>query len=165
MKMETIVKIGMIALFCVMMAGSASAWNLNPTVNLGSGTFTLVPINTSNSYTLDWQSDIGALEKASIDCSFSYSVDDTWYPDYDSFYLVDLNGISDDYTNSTAWFLYDDNDNIMPYGLGNNTMEDGDRIKFKYCSYTVDYDTWETTVDDDNATDILNIKCNFQGVL
>lgn len=155
MKMETIVKLGFIALVCIMMSGAASAWTYGTTVDLDDSTITV------SGHEVSLMTDMGALDAASDTApGFTYTVNDTWYDDYHSFYLEELNGISDDPANSLGWFIYDTDDNIMPYGLGNNSITEQGTIKFKYCPYTVDWNTWEVFVDQENATHHLNIYCN-----
>jgi hypothetical protein len=154
MKIETLGKIAIVALLCVMMTGVASAV-IN--VDLGSGTFELVPANNASaSYDVAYRTDLGALEIASIIEGFDYAVSDMWYQNYSSFYLLEIDGITDDYMNSKAWFIYI-NDDLASYGLGLNTVQNNDMVKFMYCPYNTT--TWLPY--EDQAEENIQIKVRF----
>jgi hypothetical protein len=127
------------------------------TVTLEEGIFTFVPSNNaSNSYQIEALTDLGALDAASDAGAFTYSVSDEWYADYGSFMLTDINGIEDDYTTSTAWFIYV-NDELAPLGLSENIIADGDTVTFLYAPYEYD-ENWDVTVDTANADYIVDIN-------
>nr|WP_321498722.1 DUF4430 domain-containing protein [uncultured Methanolobus sp.] len=162
MKIQKIFNIAIIAFLCAIMMGVASA---TPTtvfdgaVTLADDTFTFVPTNNaSNSYDIDSLTDLGALVAASDAGSFTYGVSDEWYADYGSFYLTDINGIEDNYTASTAWFIYV-NDVLASNGLGLNDVVSGDDVTFLYAPYVYD-ENWDVTVDTANAEYIVDITVN-----
>lgn len=162
MKIETIVKIAVVALLSMVIlsvSAAASPYTIyHDEVELDTGTFSFVPSNNASaSYDVNLRTDLGALYVASDDgLEFTYNATDTWYTYYNAFYLVDINGITDDPENSMAWFIYI-NDELTPYGLGNNTVSDNDQVKFMYCPYSTQ--TWMP--DEDNATYQVKIKVDF----
>jgi hypothetical protein len=126
-------------------------------VTLEDGTFTFVPSNNvSNSYEVENLTDMGALNTASNEGGFSYNASDEYYQNFSSFYLTDINGITDDAGASTAWFIYV-NDELAPLGLSQNEVEDGDQVTFLYAPYEYIAEEPYIIVDTANATYIVDI--------
>ena len=167
MKIRTIASIFFVALFSVMMIGSATA---DPTaifdgsIGLYDGTFTFVPSNNaSNSYDVDLMTAMGALDAASkgMGEGFTYNASDEYYYSMDphSFLLESINGIENDWDEltytGTSWFIYV-NGEMTDYGLSLNDIEIGDHVTYLYAPYEFS-PTWETIVDTENATYIVDI--------
>ncbi|SFM26458.1 DUF4430 domain-containing protein [Methanolobus profundi] len=143
MKIRSILKIAIVMLFAMALltVPAAASIDIDEDVDLSTGTFTFVPSNNASaSYTVNWMTVMGALEKAQDENILTYSAADTWYDDYGSFYLTDINGVSDDYDNHKAWFLYIDGE-YLSYGLGLNSIDEEECAQFKYHEY--DTTTWE----------------------
>ncbi|WP_406657139.1 DUF4430 domain-containing protein [Methanolobus sp. ZRKC2] len=142
MKTELIGKIAIVALLAVaLLTVPAFAWEIEEDIDLEVGTFSFIPSNNASaSYTVDRMTDLGALQAAEDDNILTFNATDYWYDDYGSFYLVDINGVSDDYANNKAWFIYIDNVKTS-YGLGLNDVEEDQTIQFRYYEYNTT--TWE----------------------
>ena len=164
MKTKIIQSILMVTLLSVMMVGTVAA---EPTVifdgsvGLSDGTFTFIPSNNlTASYEIETMTDHGALDAASnVGSGFTYNASDAYYfdPYYGgSFFLLDINGIENDYEASTSWFIYV-NDEIAPLGLSQNIIEVGDQVTFLYAPYAYN-EYWEVIVDETNATYIVDVE-------
>jgi hypothetical protein len=152
MKIENMGKIAIVALLsvallCTPAAAVTTIWS--GTVNLGSGTSQFSPSNNeSASYTIPLLTDLGALVAGSNGGNnYEYFISDSWYPYYGCFYLESIDDIAADDTNLTAWFI-NINGSYAEYGLGSNTINEGDTVEFYYASY--DNANW--TGEYENAT-------------
>jgi hypothetical protein len=129
----------------------------NGTVDLELGNFTFCASNPPyNCYTYSWMTDVGAFYAASQTApGFTYFVNDSWYL-LGSFYVEEIDNIPN-YTNSSAWFMFI-NDTYCEYGFGhaNNTMNEGDTLKWYYAPFTYDQ-YWNVEVDLQNATHYIGI--------
>jgi hypothetical protein len=134
------------------------------TVTLEEGTFTFVPSNNpSNSYEVENLTDMGALDAASNQDGFTYNASDEYYEYYGSFYLTDINGITDDYVANTSWFIYV-NGEVASLGLSQNVVEDGDQVTFLYAPYEVIEEEPYMIVDTANATYVVDIAVQVEDV-
>jgi PKD repeat protein len=127
------------------------------TVGIKEGTFITYPTegNTTIPREFDNLTDFGALQAViDLEALSSYGLSDAYYDEYGSFYITELNGIVDNYTPMTAWFIYI-NGELAPLGLGMNAIEYGDVVTFIYAPYEyVPYDPY-IIVDTDNALHII----------
>ncbi|WP_135609490.1 DUF4430 domain-containing protein [Methanococcoides sp. AM1] len=167
MKTEKIISIALVALLSVMMVGAAAAEPVeifDGGVNLEAGTFTFVPSNNPTaSYQVDTLTDHGALDAASNDeiDGFTYNASDAYYGYFGSFFLTDINGIEN--TDETSWFIYI-NDQLAPYGLSDNAVEDDDKITFLYAPFEYTVVAPYIDVDTANATYIVEIEVEIEEV-
>lgn len=166
MKSNKILNMTILMLLCICLVGVVSAEPVkifDGTVTLEDGTFTFVPYNNlSNSYPIENMTDFGALNTASHVGDFTYNVTDQYYQKYGSFFLDDINNITNVYDFTTqsgsSWFIYVNN-NLTSVGLGQNIVKDGDNVQFIYAPYTID-ENWNTIIDKTNATHEVDIDVN-----
>jgi len=101
------------------------------TVNLTSGqTFDFTAKDGTVYTDLPIETDLGALQSTGLD----FVANDEWYDLYGSFFLESIEGVENAADWSYSWAIYI-NDVYASVGLSQNTLEDGDNVKFYYLPY------------------------------
>ena len=93
------------------------------TVTLASGTFTVTADNSGQTYTVDRQTALGALDAAGA----GYTIDDAFYQEYGSLFINSVNGRVN--TGAQGW-MYQVNDASPAVGANAYTVKNSDEVIF-----------------------------------
>ncbi len=92
--------------------------------------------NSGVSYEINQTTALGALDAAAEAGGFKYAISDEWYTSYGSFILTSIAGMENAPWPGDTWYIYI-NEESAPFGLGRNTVENGDTVSFFYGEYCV----------------------------
>jgi uncharacterized repeat protein (TIGR01451 family) len=121
------------------------------TVDVMEKDFDFTASNSGSSYPVSQRTDLGALMGTGLDCCIS----DSWYSVFDSFLLESIAGIENQQYPGAGWGIYV-NGVATNYGIGANTVSDGDVVSFYYAPY--DTETYAQNIDE--ATYVVHITVN-----
>ena len=125
-------------------------------VALEEGTFDVTAYNSGESYTIDRTTALGALDAAAEKGEFSYTVNDTWYPDYGALYVDSIADIwpevtvEDSITYYWGWMYWVNYpEEPMPWvGAEWYDVESGDVVDWYYGSSWYEGGVWKADTPD-----------------